>query len=121
MTILPPGFSTRTISSTYAFLSGMCSPLSQAHTKSKVLSSNSISNAFITRNCAFGTPCSFANSVARFTWLGESVIPVTVVPSPNVFAKCRDVPPMPHPTSNTSAGFSVSLHFAISSTKSNFA
>lgn len=38
MTSVPPGLRTRTISSTYAFLSGMCSPDSHAHTKSKLLS-----------------------------------------------------------------------------------
>ena len=75
MTIVPPGFRTRIISSTYRFLSGMCSPDSHAQTRSNVSSGKSISSAFITWKLALSTPCSAANSVARFTWFGLSVMP----------------------------------------------
>jgi hypothetical protein len=53
---VPPGLSTRVISSTYFFLSGICSPLSHAHTKSKLLSSNFILNASITSKLTLESP-----------------------------------------------------------------
>mmetsp|Transcript_8366 Transcript_8366/g.37689 ORF Transcript_8366/g.37689 Transcript_8366/m.37689 type:complete len:257 (+) Transcript_8366:218-988(+) len=122
MTIVPPGLSTRIISSTYFFLSGMCSPDSHAHTKSKVSSGKSIASAFITRNDAFGRFCSAASSVALSTCFGERVMPVTRVSGPNVLAMCLDVPPMPHPTSSTFAGLSGhSDQASISSQKSSLA
>lgn len=71
----PPGFSTRVISSMYFPLSGMCSPLSQAQTRSKESSSKVMSRAFVTWNFAFGTPCSFASWVARSTCIDTSLQP----------------------------------------------
>ena len=123
MTSVPPGFSTRTISSTYFFLSGMCSPDSHAHTRSNELSGKSIASAFMTRKSALRTPCCSANSVARATCFGDRVMPVTDVPSPKPFARWRDAPPIPHPTSSTVLGvFSAQpAQMAISSTKSSLA
>mmetsp|Transcript_10166 Transcript_10166/g.30538 ORF Transcript_10166/g.30538 Transcript_10166/m.30538 type:complete len:252 (-) Transcript_10166:638-1393(-) len=120
ITRVPPGFSTRTISSTYSFLSGMCSPLSQAHTRSKLSSGQSILSASMTWKCTLSTPCSWASSVPRFTWAGDSVIPSTEALL-NFLARWREVPPKPHPTSSTRVGAVAPAHFNISSQKSNLA
>mmetsp|Transcript_4866 Transcript_4866/g.13581 ORF Transcript_4866/g.13581 Transcript_4866/m.13581 type:complete len:256 (+) Transcript_4866:220-987(+) len=117
---LPPGARTRVISSTYAFLSGMCSPDSQAQTRSKVLSSNSISNAFITLKAMLISPRSLASSVPRATCFGERVMPMTSA-SGKAAANRREVPPMPQPTSRIFLGLVVPDHFSISSMKSYFA
>eukprot|EP00622_Pseudochattonella_farcimen_P007193 FR743124.1.p2 GENE.FR743124.1~~FR743124.1.p2 ORF type:complete len:141 (+),score=23.29 FR743124.1:561-983(+) len=72
-TSTPPGLSTLAICSTYAFLSGMCSPLSQAHTMSKLLSGKVIANASLTWKVALSNP----RSLGQGKWpsrpgLGES-------------------------------------------------
>ena len=68
------------------------------------MSGKSIASAFMTRKSALRTPCCSANSVARATCFGDRVMPVTDVPSPKPFARWRDAPPIPHPTSSTVLG-----------------
>lgn len=70
-----PGLSTRDISWTYFSLSGMCSPDSQAHTKSNFPSSWLILRASITLKLAFWIPLLRANSLALRTWFGDKVMP----------------------------------------------
>ena len=67
MTSVPPGFSTRVICCTYRLLSLMCSPDSQAHTRSKESSSNSSARASMTRKVTFSRPWAWASWVARVT------------------------------------------------------
>ena len=73
-----PGLSTLVISSTYCFLSGMCSPDSHAHTRSNLSSSCVIFRASITWKLTLGMPLSLASSVARLTWFGEMVMPTSL-------------------------------------------
>mmetsp|Transcript_19373 Transcript_19373/g.57484 ORF Transcript_19373/g.57484 Transcript_19373/m.57484 type:complete len:291 (+) Transcript_19373:241-1113(+) len=120
MTNVPPGFSTLAISSMYFFLSGMCSPLSHAHTKSNVLSANSIFSASITCSFTLSSPLSAHSSMPRCTCFGDSVMPVTLA-SGKSLPRWRLVPPNPQPTSRTRTGLLAPLNFNISSQKSYLA
>mmetsp|Transcript_22986 Transcript_22986/g.58946 ORF Transcript_22986/g.58946 Transcript_22986/m.58946 type:complete len:235 (-) Transcript_22986:640-1344(-) len=117
---VPPGASTRVISSTYFFLSGMCSPDSQAQTRSKLPASNSISSAFMTLKVTFVKPRSLASSVALLTWLGDRVMPMTSASGKRAASR-RVVPPMPQPTSTIVLGSLAPDQSSISSMKSYLA
>ena len=84
--IRPPGLRTRAISCTYFSLSGMCSPLSHAHTRSNESSANFMFSASTSSNLAFGIPRSDASAVARAICSSLIVIPVTCA-SGNFFAR----------------------------------
>ena len=67
ITKVPPGFSARLICSTYLLLSTMCSPDSQAQTRSNDPGSNSSARASMTRKVTFSRPWAWASCVARVT------------------------------------------------------
>ena len=60
----------------------MCSPDSQAQTRSKLSSGHVIASASMTWKCALGTPCSPASSVARRTCSFDSVMPAAGATAP---------------------------------------